>query len=510
MKKTDIEARLRGLDSLTPPPKDELLAGLDLAAPADGQAVPAAASRRPAARRVIRTALTVGLAAVLCGALTIGAVAAVNENKEYRAALNYFTTNRLSTDGLSRSEIKETWRRFVTSGHDSEQPQPHTVEVRGGELLLCTEDEARDALTVQPADGQPDVPGRSVPSYEVLHDYESDTYFIVKYQIPYVADTIVWKRDVSPLKYVHTANAGDALYVYGYKDDQTVSLIRLDPDTGHELWRTDHRMSYANILPMSVKPTDTGVVVFCRAAGDGARLSEKYRLVTLVLDQKGKVTETYESDMMGLFTIKDAVRLGGGWCLRLGDLSGERRLLSDKLVWMDDTYTVRHTYTLELSSADGTETDSMTIRDMLVSGDLVWLTASSLHIPLEDKALLQPDDENGNPFVPYRWLCWPDDRIMDKVRNGTCAYLIAWDPVRGEVETFLAMPGCFFPAWYDSLSFREDGTPEWMAYSVVGVQPVSKYISSMQAFITCAVYECSCSPEGEVCAAYIGGTTIRW
>lgn len=507
MKKTDIEARLRGLDSLTPPPMDELLAGLDRSAASDGQAAPAAAPRRPAARRVIRTALTVGLAAVLCGALTIGAVAAVNENKEYRAALNYFTTNRLSTDGLSRSEIKETWRRFVTSGHDSEQPQPHTVEVRGGELLLCTEDEARDALTVQDTGGQPDAPGLSAASYEVLHDYESDTYFIVKYQVPYVADTIVWKRDVSPLEYVHTADAGDALYVYGYKDHQTVTLIRLDPDTGRELWRTDHRTKYTNILPMSVEPTDTGVVVFCRAAGDGARLSEKYRLVTLVLDQKGKVTETYESDLMGLFTINDAVRLGGGWCLRLRDLSGEPRPLPDKLVWMDDTYTVRHTYTLELGGADGAETDSMTIRDMLVSGDLVWLTASSLDIPLMDRELGQPVDENG---LYYRRLCWPDDRIMDKVRNGTCAYLIAWDPVRGEVETFLSMPGCFFPAWYDSLSFREDGTPEWMAYSVVGVQPVSKYISSMRAFITCAVYECSCSPEGEVSAAYIGGTTIRW
>ena len=508
MKKTDIEAQLRGLDSLTPPPVDELQAGLDLSAPADGQAAPAAALRRPAARRVIRTALTVGLATVLCGALTIGAVAAVNENKEYRSALNYFTTNGLSTDGLSRSEIKETWRRFVTSGHDSEQPQSHAVEIRGGELLLCTEDEARDALTVQDPDGLPDVSGRSLPSYEVLYDYESDTPFIVKYQIPYVADTIVWKRDVSPLKYIHTADAGDALYVYGYKDRQTVSLIRLDPDTGHELWRTDHRTSYTNILPMSVKPTDTGVVVFCRAVcGDGARLSEMYRLVTLALDQKGKVTETYESDLMGLFTINDAVKLGGGWCLRLGDLSGEPRALPDKLVWMDDTYTVRHTYTLELGGADGAETDSMTIRDMLVSGDLVWLTASSLDIPLMDRELRQPDDENG---FSYRRLCWPDDRIIDKVRGGTCAYLIAWDPVRGEVRTFLSMPGCFFPARYNALSFREDGTPEWTAYSVVGVEPVYEYISSMRAFITCAVYNCTCSPEGEVTSEFRGGTCIRW
>lgn len=117
MKQNEIKAKMQGMDSLTPPPRDEMLDRLGVSSdePLTAPVTPPAAGHAP--RRFLKPLMVGAAAALAVSLLTFGAVAAVNENREYREALTNLRQYGIPTDGMTRAEIKEAWRTFsVSSG----------------------------------------------------------------------------------------------------------------------------------------------------------------------------------------------------------------------------------------------------------------------------------------------------------------------------------------------------------------------------------------------------------
>ena len=63
-----------------------------------------------AKKRIVKRALLLAATFALLLAVTLGAVACAAEQKEYREALNFFEEHNLSTEGLTRGEIKAVYR----------------------------------------------------------------------------------------------------------------------------------------------------------------------------------------------------------------------------------------------------------------------------------------------------------------------------------------------------------------------------------------------------------------
>ncbi len=84
---------------------------------------------RPRLKR--RAAIAVAASLALMVSLCVGSFAYAAEAREYSAALAYFEANGISTEGLTRSEIKTVYREFVTKTSENGRNAEKTDTVEG-------------------------------------------------------------------------------------------------------------------------------------------------------------------------------------------------------------------------------------------------------------------------------------------------------------------------------------------------------------------------------------------
>ena len=82
------------------------------------------AAKKPRVLRLRRAVLIAAAAACLAVVAAAGsAVAIIAEAKEYSEAVEFFEENGLSTEGLSRSEVKEVYRDITTQRFENEKTE---------------------------------------------------------------------------------------------------------------------------------------------------------------------------------------------------------------------------------------------------------------------------------------------------------------------------------------------------------------------------------------------------
>ncbi len=541
MKTNDVKKVLDELDGLTPPARDEMLSRCGITPRTPEETAPSAAAEP---RKRFPKLLAVGLiSAAAASLLAIGTAAAVNENREYRDALDYCERYGISTEGMSRAEIKEARRRFTVSGGGTPEGEAKEAVIRGNELLLCTEEEALAAVNGHEAGfSVPDALKKETPVYtELFSDengnaycdhkcYPEETSFIGRAKEG-SAGGYDWRTEVSPLNHVQVYGYGDRVIVTGYRgrlsEDPRASVLCLSGETGKILWRKDIRPDGAcSVLPMMTVTDEEGFTVFCRTSYGGERLSRQYRIVTLRFDENGMLLTSKESDLMDLFLVKDAKKLSSGYCLCLENLkeAEERERYPYEFVYLGGTFEIKNRYRLTVGAAlaayepeSGAESglpagnfnavsdgSFLSIAQIEECGDVIWLCGCTGALP-GPKAYQPSDDGKG-----YRQLTGLSDPVIAGMRKTCAAYLLAWDPIAGEVRYFCTAPGCMTPSGFPLILPGENGEITWRVGSVVGFQAVSPYISSMRGFITYALYDNVFRTDGTVSSRFLGGATLPY
>ena len=537
----DLREKLRGLDGLIPPAEEKMLDRLGQIRDNPAALASAAPAGRPKPRRWMWIAAA---AVLLAGLLTVTVFAAVRDTMEYKEALAYCLEHNLPTEGLSRAEIKETWRKFTVS-RSGKDTQNRGI-VQGHELLLCTPEEAALALAAT------DKPGAewttehnrelsssgAAPSYgyySSLSD-ESGNYYGDETLYPKYTAFIgkgetsdgpwLWKTEVSPLVYISVIPCSDRVFVTGIDKHGTTDspnnqcvVTCLSAETGTVLWRTVFSPGEsANGLPMGAVPDADGITVFCRI--DKGKYA---RLVTVRFDNNGSLTAEEISESINSFNIAEAIALPAGYCLHLTELPGAPA--EEELVYIDRNYQVKRRYLLEMEEVISTESQyTPKFSRIVAQGNLVWIAGSTDDIydtitsGLFDDAFSQYavdkvlEDGSEYQFFNYNRLCWKKDAVIEEIRRKNLSYVFAWDPLTGDILYQCSAPGCFVPRsriydYYpgDVLRINENGEIVWTVYSIVGIEPVGLFVSSMREWVTSAVYEVTITGDGAILPRFIGG-----
>ncbi len=211
----------------------------------------------PARKRVHRSSSTFRriLAAAACTALLLGAGAGAYAyaaaKKDYKNALTFFYENELSTEGLTKNEIKEVYRDFYSHSFDNDL----TTDV----LLNSRPDLVRGyEITGDSSEWDTTVPDTSLADYKtpVYYEYhsaykppEDDSEFNSENStfVKYRNGEKVWEVTIPGVAingyYGDTESDTEPIFIYGTQpfnsgvEDGIATLLLLDAD-GNILWRT--------------------------------------------------------------------------------------------------------------------------------------------------------------------------------------------------------------------------------------------------------------------------------
>ncbi len=255
------------LDTLTPEELDSLPEEFFQTEELDDvtfQRIQAALAERTGTKRVRRTSSSFRriLAAAACIALLLGAGAGAyayaSARKEYINALTFFYENELSTEGLTKNEVKEVYRDFYSYSFDNDL----TTDV----LLNSRPDLVRGyEITGDASEWDTTVPDTSLSDYKTPVYYEFErlytdiegTYnpqthsyrqqFTESIFRKYHNGEKVWELSFQDIQiygyYGDPVDDSKPVLVYGTNvspadsKDETVTLIALDTD-GTILWKT--------------------------------------------------------------------------------------------------------------------------------------------------------------------------------------------------------------------------------------------------------------------------------
>ncbi len=195
------------------------------------------------------------LAAAACTALLLGAGAGAYAyaaaKKDYKNALTFFYENELSTEGLTKNEIKEVYRDFYSHSFDNDL----TTDV----LLNSRPDVVRGfEITGDVSEWDTTVPDTSLSDYKtpVYYEYhsaykppEDDSEFNSENStfVKYRNGEKVWEVTIPGVAingyYGDTESDTEPIFIYGTQpfnsgvEDGIATLLLLDAD-GNILWRT--------------------------------------------------------------------------------------------------------------------------------------------------------------------------------------------------------------------------------------------------------------------------------
>ena len=432
------------------------------------------------------------LAAAACLALLAAAgVACAAEVREYNTAVEFFQTNSLSTDGLTRSEIKAVYRDITTqsfsysktaqvienslSDHHTigfeipqESPSPEDVEALWNYKNFNGTYWVTNAAQAAADDYRTRIEEKLDPElgFEVL-----DRCYFEKYE----NDQLVWSVSYTDFWIEDHVPVSDGVIVYGQTDTWSSQqpryawISKIDPE-GTVLWTRKLENGFQKEYVAAVLEHEDGsYAVFSRG--------ELKHLCLSRLDNGGRQTASYSTEV-GNYGIWNAVRAGEGYLVQLGS-------------YMDDEYAK-----IVKVDAKGNLTDSFSysaedryyyVTDMVEFGGNVYLSAYTT--PKNEDAPYSGGHYEVTPvldrLLEENRINISSEELTPIVRDIYTAVLLVCDPQAGTPKEFYSIEGSLG----GRLTLGEEGALQWdvesitttefspltSAYSIRGTSYVYRY-----------------------------------
>ena len=460
---------------------------------------------KPTAKKARRLKWLVPAAACLALLLAAGsAVAIVAEAREYREAVSFFELNGLSTEGLSRSEVKEIYRDITTERFVNKK----TAEVIRNSVygVEISQDEPTPEEIAAVWDArEPTLPMTGVfynKEYEFSEGREYNTVCRLKC---YIDGEWQWTFETKDFVITDCAKAagGTAVWGRGKIYDSTryfPAFIALLDENGDLLWK--RRLDHGSETEDVVKVLDNGDGTLAAVS----RVDLKYLYLSR-FDHGGKEISAHKTEIgnMGVF---NAARLGDGYLVQVGSILNNDTALLYKL---DGEGNIIDEISYSFEDSDG----MFTVTDMVESGGKLYLsgyitpnrsnrygTRTEIADVL-DFAFNRFEElsrgKQGEELTADRII--PSEELTPVVRANYTAALLVCDPEGGRPQTFYSVKGSLGAG----LS-AQDGRLDWNVNSITS-SLFSPTTNAFSIYGNCRVYRYSFDKDGALMGrADTGGT----
>lgn len=465
------------LDSLEPSELDELLPNTpdpklpkSAFARIEKKALEKAGLQKQKKRRVPSR---VWASAAACLILT-GSLAAAAEAKEYSAAMNFFTENGLSAEGLSREDVKAVYRDITTQRFTNQK----TAEV----IRRCvpgTEIPQKEPTPEELAalwNNNAKTAAASVGTDYIVHiQYRLDETLGFDVFDKSAVDCrssgeTVWSAEISSFLVSDCALTPNGTAVWGYtatwssEQPSPAWLARLDDD-GKMLWERQLAHGFHDETIAAVLDNGDGTwAVISRGDLEYLCLSQ--------LDRSGNELN-FRKTQVGNKGIWNAARLGEGYLVQLGNtVCGDTAHLAK----LDRDGNVTDNFIYESEECD------YYITDMAEFEGSIYLSAYA--VPHRDES---GGYEIGgileHIFEKNDWQI-ADEKLTPLLRDNYTAVLLLCDPNSGSAQTFYSVKGSLGGSvhaengrlqWDVNSIASAEFSPYTSAYSVKGICKVTRY-----------------------------------
>lgn len=457
---------------------------------------------------------------VLGSAVTAFAV----EAKEYKNAVTFFEENGLSTEGLSRSEIKAVYRDITTKsftnektaevlqqavpGWEIEQDEPTPVELAalwdnwGKNDLISTIEQNGASYRFDSRYAYDEERGFEIFEKSVLECYQNGnmlwnaefTDFNIEGYLYTKSGITVWGSDaVLPSEvessYTKDENTTEKNEVVSSSGDSTYGWIAFVDNTGKAMWQNRLNHSFKNEYVASVLNNGDGTLAVI------SRGDLKY-LCLSCYDTNGKELSFHKTEV-GNFGIRNAARLGDWYIVQLwNQFSGDTALLYK----MDRDGVLTDNFSYEDDNSD------YYITDMVEFEGQVYLSAYA--VPKQKDEGGRHEIANVLDYVFSKGAGGVDitsEELTPIVRGNYTALLLLCDPEGGTPKTFYSVKGSLG----GKLSTNESGQLKWNVESIS-----STFYSPATNMFTiggnCKVFQYSFDALGNLIEQIDTGETVRY
>lgn len=400
--------------------------------------------------------------AAACLLLIIGCLSGVSvyaEAKEYKEAIVFFQENDLTTEGLTRGEIKSIYRD-ITTGKFSYDKTAEVIKKSVGGYEISQADptpedlknlwEYRNGNTQFPPPVNADGASYSI---EYIDKFDKNLGFDVldKTVITKSLGTnVIWNVELTNILVEDYAKLGDSVIVFGssptWSSKQTTyGRIALISNDGKLLWDKTTSNGFEDEYIASVVHSDNKIIAFSRGDLKYLCLSE--------FDMDGNV-KAFSKNEIGNFGIRSAAKLGDGYIVQLYNYQSGDLLMKMKADGsLDDSFT----YT--------SEDCEYFITGMIEFNGSVYLSAYSVPKLAEGEGTAGGRYDIAavlNPIFEQEKLDISNEELTKLVRDNFTAVLLVCNTESGIPQEFYTVKGSLG----SQISVSEDGKLHWNVESI--------------------------------------------
>ena len=429
--------------------------------------------------------VTASLAACFVLLFMIGFVSV--EAKEYTDAINFFNNYGLSTDGLSRGEIKAVYRDITTRSFSYSKTEEVLVDaisekhIGGYELLQDSPIELLWHYVCNPDDVLITSPTGIHYKYrsEYIKDAQlgfnvHDKSFLEKYD----GDSLLWSISISEFLINGYNTVSDGVIVYGEtpiwnSSQASYAWIAKIDHNGTLLWKHILNDEFENEnVSKIIENKDGSYSVFSN--GD-------FKYLCLYNYTKNGVKTVYHSSDIGNYRIWNVAPFSNGYIVHLGSYVTDEY---SKIVKVDHEGNVIEMFSYSADDA------YYYITDMMEYNEKIYLSAYSVPKSADEDEDEHTDSNEEIALIKnYIYVNGIEDisseELTPMVRNNYTALLLVCEPNEGTPQEFYSAKGSLG----DKLSLSDSGMLMWdvdsivetsyspytSAFSITGVSYVFRY-----------------------------------
>ena len=413
-------------------------------------------------------ACAAAIALMIC--VGLGGYAYAEEAKEYEAAVQFFDENGLSTEGLTRGQIKAVYRDITTQTFSYRE----TVEVILSSKLVGGYEIQQEALSREDLLNIWNYrePKQGV-QYRVLPLDNPPGYLFQQCD----GETVLWSVDCSEYLYPKYTEVSDGVLVYGCHIEERQALIAKYDLQGNLLWyhQPDNGFDREEICVVIENEDGSYVAV------GGGQGGVNHVCVSLYTADGERIL--YNATKMG-GTPMDIAHFGDGYMVKLG---------SGAIIKMD-----RQGNILDSFRYESDQWEYCWIQDMIEYDGKIYLSA------YVTPKLSEEERDFGGRVEIARILQYVSENkvytgegLAAAARENYTALLLVCDGENGVPQEFYSVPG----SRGGLLEIDEAGCLAWEVHNITDVEYVP-FTNAYSIIGTCYVHSYSFSQSGKLLYRY--------